>query len=258
MAANDPQTANYPSSANGGAVAAVPPMAITPLTPEQYKEYLAQPELPWPPPIFVRKNITAEQKYYIENRWYSQWKYYDKKANENKQSYLFYQRIIVIGSVTVPVLVSIGPSVASYLNNEVWVRALLDMSTVVISLAVAISAAVEGLYKYGDYWRNYRQAAEELVQEKHLYDVNSGAYANSPDPFLRFVERCEGIIAKQNGQYFQTVEKQQAEAAKQNAEILEAYSNVKGPEELMVNIGTDQMPIHQTTKSDGTTTLSVG
>ncbi len=255
--ANDTQTFNYPIPTNGGSGSSKS-VAITPLTPEQYKEYLAQPEAPWPPPIFVKRNVTAEEKFYIENRWYAQWRYYDKKSSENKQSYHFFQRVIVIGSVTVPVLVGTGPSIAAYVNNEPWVRALLDMATVVISLAVALSAAIEGLYKYGEYWSNYRKAAEELLQEKHLYDVRSGGYANTSDPFLRFVERCEGIIAKQNGQYFQTVEKQQSEAAKQTAEILEKYSDVKGPEELMVNIGTDQMPIHQTTKSDGSTSLSVG
>ncbi|MCU0514728.1 MAG: DUF4231 domain-containing protein, partial [Anaerolineae bacterium] len=145
-----------------------------------------------------------------------QWKFFDKKANENKKRYHQLQMIIGVGSGAVPVLVGINSA------DPVW-QQVLYWVTVTISLAVAISAAVENIYKYGDNWRSYRQAAEELQQEKFLYDVKAGRYAGNAAGFARFAERTEEIIAKQNGQFMQTVERQQSQAAEQNAELLSKY-----------------------------------
>jgi hypothetical protein len=201
----------------------------TNMTPEvsNYNDYKMMPESPWPPPIFVRKNVSPEERYYLEHRWNSQWRFFDKKATENKTLYFRTQLIIGIGSVIVPALVSFNPTLASLLAQvipsltESLARNLVDLVTVVVSLSVAVSAAIESLNKYGENWGTYRQAAEELQAEKSLYDVNAGQYANTTDRFPRFVEQCEGIIAKQNGRYMQTVERQNQESAARTQKILE-------------------------------------
>jgi len=155
-----------------------------------------EPSGVWPPPIFLNaKASSQQQRYYVEHRWHSQWAFYDKKASHSKWWYQFLQMGIGVGSVIVPVLVGFNTT-DSGVNNG------LQILTVVISLLVAAAAAVENVKKYGDSWRNYRAAAEELAREKSLYDMGAGPYRESQRPFLLFAERCEDVIAKQNGAFF--------------------------------------------------------
>ncbi|MDQ7037089.1 MAG: DUF4231 domain-containing protein [Anaerolineae bacterium] len=197
-------------------------------TSSSFGDYQIMPESSWPPPMFVKKNITPQERYYLENRWHSQWRFFDTKASNSKSQYFWLQRIVVIGSVTVPVLVSLDPDIIRGLINFIplvtltvdQARLLIDITTVLLSLAVAISAGLESLNKYGDNWGSYRQAAEELQAEKSFYDVDGGRYANNPDAFSRFVERTEEIIAQQNGRFIASVEKQTQESEKRGEEFL--------------------------------------
>jgi len=178
-----------------------------------YSAYVLNVDVPWPPPVFARPSMKPEERFYLENRWYSQWSFYDKKANQSKKNYLTLQQIIVIGSVIVPVLVAFGPNLVTIIDSNsesgrLLVRFVIDVITVVISTAVAVAAAWEGLHKNGDAWTTYRRAAEEMQQEKFTFDVRTGRYSNNTDAFARFVERCEEIMAQQNGRFIQTIEKQ--------------------------------------------------
>lgn len=185
-----------------------------------YDDYQLLPDAPWPPPIFVKQEISPQERYYIEHRWYSQWSFFDSKASQNKNRYHRIQLIVGLGSVTVPVLVGI--------NTDGTLRAVLYVVTIVISLAVAMSTAIESLYAFGDNWRSYRSAAEDLHQEKSLYDVKAGRYANNPQGFLRFVERCEEIIAQQNGRWIQSQENVAEQAKEQGEEFLDSYGAQDG------------------------------
>lgn len=205
-----------------------------------YNDYQLLPEAPWPPPIFVRKSISPQERYYIEHRWYSQWSFFDKKANENKNRYYRTQLIVGIGSVTVPVLVGI--------NAEGIADSVLYFVTVIISLAVAMATAVESLYTFGDNWRSYRSAAENLHQEKSLYDVKAGRYANNPQAFMRFVERIEEIIAQQNGRWIQSQEKAADQLSQDADEFAEVYG---GQEHRIDEFGN---PIASTVTSTKTST----
>jgi hypothetical protein len=179
-----------------------------------YEDYQLLPDAPWPPPIFVKQKISPQERYYIEHRWYSQWSFFDSKATQNKNRYYRTQLIVGLGSVTVPVLVGIK-------STDALADSVLYIVTVIISLAVAMSTAIESLYTFGDNWRSYRSAAEDLHQEKSLYDVKAGRYANNPQGFLRFVERCEEIIAQQNGRWVQSQEKAAEQVAEQASEFLD-------------------------------------
>ncbi len=181
------------------------------------KTYEMMPEAPWPPPIYVRKNIPNEERYYMEHRWYSQWAYFDKRASESKRRYQYLQLVIGVGSVIVPVLVGIQG-----LTEEA--RNILYLGTVTISLGVAIATALENVFKHGDNWRSYRQAAEDMKQEKSLYDVKAGRYADNPKPFMRFVERCEEIMAQQNGRWIQSTEQQQLQSEEESQEFIDALA----------------------------------
>ncbi|MGJ3240435.1 MAG: DUF4231 domain-containing protein [Anaerolineae bacterium] len=197
----------------------------------KFEEWVLTPETSWPPPIFVKKSITPKERFYLEYRWHSQWSYYDQKAVQNKNTYFWYQRIVVIGSLVIPTLVSLNSTIARFITDiaqgdaafETIVRIGVDSVTVLISLMVAGSAALETLYKYGENWSSYRSAAEELQAEKNFYDMNAGPYANNPNSFTTFVERIEGIIANQNGKYFQSVQQQITQQTEDNNAIVSAF-----------------------------------
>jgi len=205
-----------------------------------YSAYLVQVSSPWPPPLFARPYMKPEERFYLENRWYSQWSFYDRKANDSKRNYLRLQQIIVIGSVIVPVLVAFGPNLVTIFPDDSAkvVRFIIDVFTVVISTSVAVAAAWEGLHKYGDSWTTYRRAAEEMQQEKFMFDVRTGRYTKNADAFARFVERCEEIMAQQNGRFIQTIEKQQAQAAEQGEEILAKYRPDKDETSTTVTVSS--------------------
>lgn len=215
-----------------------PPMATTtppptpPNTSGNFEEWTLDPSGAWPPPIFIKRTTTPRERFYLEYRWHSQWAFYDTKATQNKSTYYWYQRIVVIGSLIIPALVSLNSTIARFIADafnmpgpdaETMIRIGVDSVTVFISLAVAGSAALESLYKYGENWSSYRSAAEELQAEKNFYDMGAGPYQNNPTPFATFVTRIEGIIANQNGKYFQAVQSQIAKQAEQNDNLVEAF-----------------------------------
>lgn len=200
-----------------------------------YDDYQLLPDAPWPPPVFIRQDITPQERYYIEHRWYSQWSFFDTKATQNKNRYYRTQLIVGIGSVSVPVLVGI--------NATGLAAQILYFVTVFISLSVAMATAIESLYTFGDNWRSYRSAAEDMRQEKSLYDVKAGRYANNKQAFIRFVERCEEIIAQQNGRWVQSQEKAAEQIAEDADTLLDRDKDV-----------TDQFGNHITSTRSATTT----
>jgi hypothetical protein len=223
------------------------PVTITPPLPQgtsdagKYEEFLLMPDAAWPPPIFLRKSVSAQERFYISNRWHSQWQYYDKKATEAKQRYQTIQKIIGVGSVIVPILVGLGSNLAAMIESISVLglqpgqgRPFVDMFSVVISGTVGVAAVIESVHKYGDDWNSFRSAAEELLAEKSFYDMQSGPYANNVNPFATFVDRTEGIIANQNGKYFQAQQQQLQKQAAQNDDLLERY---RGSDEVPSNAG---------------------
>lgn len=190
-----PTTAAEPAFSNA-TVAAVMHSLMNP------EQYTLTPKGTWPPPIFVNPNAGELERHYIEFRWHAQWDWYDRKASEAKTQHQRLQRITVIGSTVITALVAFTPPV-NVTNAIPWLEDVLKVVTVVISLAVGLSAGFEGLYKHGDNWRNYRGAAEEMLREKSMYDVKSGPYRKTKVPFQLFVQRIEEIITKQNGTFLQ-------------------------------------------------------
>lgn len=199
----------------------------------EFEEWmLLKEDSTWPPPIFINPNASKREKFYLEHRWHSQWSYYDKEAAKNKVKYYNRQWIVVIGSLIIPAIVSVASTAARFIaefvndgaaeSEAIW-RMGIDFVTILISLFVAGAAAVETLNKYGENWNSYRSAAEELQAEKNYYDMQAGPYANNPNPFATFVERVEGVVANQNGKYFQAVQKQLQKQAEDNEAIVDAY-----------------------------------
>jgi hypothetical protein len=183
------------------AVFSAPPVQAAPPAIADPSLYTLTPASAWPPPIYVHPGASYQERYYMEHRWHSQWSYYDKKASEAKRLHQRFQIISAVGSVAVPPLIGLNA-----IGSQV--QTAMTVLTILVSSLVAAASAVENVKKYGDNWRSYRSAAEELLREKSLYDVYSGPYRKSDKPFLLFVERCEDVIAKQNGNWVGLKEEQ--------------------------------------------------
>lgn len=131
--------------------------------------------------------MTDKGQVYLEGRWKSQKEYYSKKSNENKTAYERIQVLIIIISLSIPVIVAVGAP---------------NYFSAILGFLIAVITGYEGLKKPGDRWRAYRLASEALKREKALYESGAGPYRRTETPDLLFAERCENIIAAEVGTYF--------------------------------------------------------
>ena len=141
----------------------------------------------------------AEFEKYLEERYYPQIKWYDKKSISNQNIYKIIQWIVIILAAVTPVLVAI-------VDVEAWLRWV----AVVISALVAIGTSVLKTFKYQENWINYRTTCETLRKEIHYYNASINDYESSNDPMALFVERVEALISRENTLWL-TVQKKKAD-----------------------------------------------
>jgi hypothetical protein len=114
--------------------------------------------------------------------------------------YYCWRLLTILGGVTVPALVTLN------LNGPV--RAPLSWATFAVSLLVAISAAVEGFFRYGERWRHYRRTAELLKTEGWQFLQLTGHYRRHAAHALAyplFASRVEDILQQDVDAYITTV-----------------------------------------------------
>jgi hypothetical protein len=129
------------------------------------------------------------QKHTVKSRWLDQVIWYEKKAEEYRNWYYFLRLMAIVGGLLIPALITFG-------NGRIP-----ELLTVVffISLIVAISAAVEEFFNYGERWRNSRRTAETLKIEGWSFIQLSGTYDKSKyeshsDAYQTFAGHVEEII----------------------------------------------------------------
>jgi hypothetical protein len=135
------------------------------------------------------KSMQAED--YIQARVLQFIGWYDKKAVSAKSAYLKLRTASVVGALIVPIAANL-----SFTGYDIYKTGVIT----VLSLLVSISVALDGVYHFGDQWKNYRSTEQFLSREKVLFQTGEGPYRGlaPDDAFLLFVERCEGQIASEN------------------------------------------------------------
>lgn len=135
------------------------------------------------------KSMQADE--YVEQRIMQFIGWYDKKAVYAKSAYLRLRTASVVGALLVPIAANLN--FADYNTYKTIV-------ITVLSLSVSISVALDGVYHFGDQWKNYRSTEQFLSRERFLFQTGEGPYRGmaADDAFLLFVERCEGQIASEN------------------------------------------------------------
>lgn len=125
----------------------------------------------------------------LRSRWLDQVVWMERRAAKAQRLYYRLRIVTVVGAVLVPSVVSLTalegtPGRAARI--VVWI----------LSLVVAVSAAVEGFFAFGERWRNYRGTVERLKMEGWLFLQSAGPYAGVPhaDAYPAFAARVEELI----------------------------------------------------------------
>lgn len=129
------------------------------------------------------------QKQFLRDRWLDQLVWFETKAVANQHRYYVLRVMTIVGGLIVPALVSLnlrGDNVATALA---W-------TTFALSLVVAIAAALDGFFKYGERWRSFRRVTELLKAHGWQFFELSGPYAaaDHATAFPQFAAQVEAVI----------------------------------------------------------------
>ena len=156
------------------------------------------------------------QKQFMKSRWLDQLLWLENRAEKSRNQYYLLRLITIIGGVIVPALVSVNINGDNGTNN---IQEILGWIAFGLSQAVAISAAVEEFFHYGDRYRHYRNTAEAMKIEGWQFFQLSGPYRNSQSHaqvYADFAQRVENIIQRDvEGYLSEVVQEQTKEQKKQ-------------------------------------------
>jgi SLOG in TRPM, prokaryote/Protein of unknown function (DUF4231) len=144
--------------------------------------------------------LSELRRRFLRLRWLDELLWVEGRANYNRRRYFFWRLLTIVGGVIVPALVTVN------LNDAVG--APVTWLTFVLSLLVAVSAAVEGFFRYGERWRHYRRTAELLKTEGWQFLQLTGHYRRHAAHALAyplFASRVEHILQQDVDAYITTV-----------------------------------------------------
>ncbi len=134
-------------------------------------------------------DVSEKQNRYIE-RVRATERAYTIKWYAHAFLYNVLQGVIVAGAAAVPFLLNIGD--------------VPKIIPTIISIVVAIAAALMQSFKYGERRRLYRLTSVKLRREIEYFDVHGGEYQhlNQEQAFQRFLERTEKLIYESVKDFF--------------------------------------------------------
>jgi Protein of unknown function (DUF4231) len=156
------------------------------------------------------------QKHALIARWLDQVLWMGGRAKQSRNSYYTLRLIAIVSGVIVPALVSVTATGTSSL--------IIRWATFILSLAVALSTAVEEFFHYGDRWRNYRRTTEMLKMEGWQFFELSGPYQSRDShshAFPKFTGRVEEIIQRDLQIYISEIVSEKEGKAPQGEKELE-------------------------------------
>jgi hypothetical protein len=157
--------------------------------------------------LFENLELKDRQKHYLRSRWLDQILWMEGRAGRARDLYYRLRLTTIIGGVIIPALVSLSSVSAGILNpdspdpnstdSSFYIRNTISWSAFILSQVVAISAATEQFFNYGDRWRNYRRSVESLKTQGWQFFELSGSYLpykTHEEAFNTFASQVEQII----------------------------------------------------------------
>ncbi len=189
--------------------------------------------------------LSDEKKSYLEDRWLDQYAWFEGKAGKMQIWYRRLRLTVVIGGVLIPSLIALrfSPDIGALAGSRdqavgveaAWVgvaEGITDSAVFMISLVVAIAAAIEEFFNFGEKHRNYRKAAEAMKAEYWQFLLLSGNYSKYQDDSIdyaksinsaygTFVQRIEQIIEEDIRSFIELVDEQILEDNLQTQKMLQ-------------------------------------
>ena len=132
------------------------------------------------------------QDEYIKNRVDDQIEWYNKKSSLNQSWFRRLRIIEIVAAALIPLL-------AAYAD---WNP--LKIAVAALGLVIAVIAGILGLFQFQENWTSCRSTCESLKQEKFLFLTKTEPY-DQKEPFPLFVQRVEGLMAKEHSVWAQSV-----------------------------------------------------
>jgi len=137
-------------------------------------------------------DLKPSYKEYMKDRWLAVLERWDLRAARTKWKHYLLRGIIVTGGVVLPALIGTAavPSLLDENKNAIqWIAFGL-------SVLVGIAASLEGLFRWGEIWRDKRAAEELLNCEGHRYMQLIGKYKGRThnNSYHDFASTVEDII----------------------------------------------------------------
>ncbi|MDZ8188164.1 MAG: DUF4231 domain-containing protein [Nostoc sp. ChiSLP02] len=152
--------------------------------------------------LFEGMKLGDVQRHFLRSRWLDQVLWMEGKANFSRDRYYFWRLSTIIGGVILPALITLNLN--TDLKNKIpgtniEVKNLINVSTFVLGQFVAISAAVEEFFHYGERWRHYRRTVESLKTQGWQFSQLTGPYrdyTSHEQAFNFFAGQVEDIIQR--------------------------------------------------------------
>lgn len=152
--------------------------------------------------LFEGMKLGDVQRHFLRSRWLDQVLWMEAKANLSRNRHYFLRITTIVGGVILPALVSLNINTTLKVNNietNTRVRDVIIWSTFGLSQIVAISAAIEEFFHYGERWRHYRRTVESLKTQGWQFSQLTGPYRNytsHEQAFNLFAGQVEDIIQR--------------------------------------------------------------
>jgi hypothetical protein len=133
-------------------------------------------------------DLSDFQKEILKNRWLDQTLWFANKSTHAKRRMTQLRVILIVGGILLPTLATLPDTLPAWINQ--W-------SIIVVSFIVAATAGLEGFFKYGELYTQYRESAELMKIEGWSYFALSGQYGRFDThhaAFEKFSRRIEDII----------------------------------------------------------------
>jgi len=149
-------------------------------TESSYREYLKQ-DLD---ELIDRLDLDDLKKRFMRSRWLDQVLWMEGRADRTRDWYYRLRLATIIGGVFIPAFVTFNLPLFRYLS-------------IILGLVVAISAAVEEFFHFGERWRHYRRTVELLKIEGWKFfqlSASYNGYKKHEEAYPTFATRVEEII----------------------------------------------------------------
>jgi hypothetical protein len=133
-------------------------------------------------------DLSDFQREILKNRWLDQTLWFANKSTNAKRRMTQMRVILIVGGILLPTLATLPDTLPAWVNQ--W-------SIIVVSFIVAATAGLDGFFKYGELYAQYRESAELMKIEGWSYFALSGQYGRFDThraAFEKFSRRIEDII----------------------------------------------------------------